>query len=160
MLLDRVASDFPDLKIIGAHTGYPWVDELISVCYKWENIWFGVDAWMPKYLSPQVIHFMNSRMGADRAIWGTNGLPWKESLDQLEGLKLRPEVKKKLIRDNAVELFKLKTRKEEPALVGRLFLTVHHAFPGEMIDTARGSAFESSPHVVEHRVHRVPFDHR
>src|SRR5439155_19570019 len=30
---DRIASDFPDLKIIGAHTGWPWVEELISVCY-------------------------------------------------------------------------------------------------------------------------------
>ena len=48
--LDRIASDFPELKIIGAHTGWPWVEELISVCYKWDNVYFGVDAWMPKYM--------------------------------------------------------------------------------------------------------------
>jgi predicted TIM-barrel fold metal-dependent hydrolase len=105
--LDRVASDFPDLKLVGAHTGWPWVEELISVCYKWDNVYFGIDAWMPKYLKPEIIHFINSRMGQDRCLWGTNGLPWKESLDQVEGLGLRPEAKKRLLRDNAVELFKL-----------------------------------------------------
>ncbi|MBI2347347.1 MAG: amidohydrolase, partial [Deltaproteobacteria bacterium] len=73
--LDRIASDFPDLKIIGAHTGWPWVEELISVCYKWDNVYFGVDAWMPKYLKPEIIHYINSRMGMDRCLWGTNGLP-------------------------------------------------------------------------------------
>jgi predicted TIM-barrel fold metal-dependent hydrolase len=107
MYLDRVACDFPDLKIIGAHTGWPWVEELISVCYKWENVWLGIDAWMPKYLKPEVIQFIGSRMGQDRCLWGTNGLPWKESLDQVEQLGLKPEAKRKLLRDNAVALFKL-----------------------------------------------------
>jgi predicted TIM-barrel fold metal-dependent hydrolase len=105
--LDRIASDFPDLKIVGAHTGWPWVEELISVCYKWDNVYFGVDAWMPKYMKPEIIHYINSRMGQDRCLWGTNGLPWKESLDQWEEMKLREETKKKLLRDNAVELFGL-----------------------------------------------------
>jgi len=105
--LDRVACDFPDLKMVGAHTGWPWVDELLSVCYKWEHIWFGVDAWMPKYLKPEIIQFINSRMGMERCLWGTNGLPWKESLDQVEQLGLKPEAKRRLLRDNAVELFKL-----------------------------------------------------
>ncbi|HEU4390092.1 MAG TPA: amidohydrolase family protein [Blastocatellia bacterium] len=107
MDLDRIACDFPELKILGAHTGWPWVDELISVCYKWENVWFGVDAWMPKYLSPQILQFINSRLGRDRCIWGTNGLPWKESLKQLGDIDLKEEVRRKLMRDNAVELFKL-----------------------------------------------------
>jgi predicted TIM-barrel fold metal-dependent hydrolase len=107
MYLDRIACDFPDLRIIGAHTGWPWVEELISVCYKWENIWLGIDAWMPKYLKPEVIQFIGSRMGQDRCLWGTNGLPWQESLDQVEQLGLKPEAKRKLLRDNAVALFRL-----------------------------------------------------
>jgi predicted TIM-barrel fold metal-dependent hydrolase len=105
--LDRVACDFPDLKLVGAHTGWPWVEELISVCYKWDNVYLGVDAWMPKYLKPEVVQFVNSRMGMDRALWGTNGLPWKENLAQIDALGLRPEAKAKLLRENAVQLFKL-----------------------------------------------------
>jgi len=46
-------------------------------------------------------------MGQDRAVWGTNGLPWKESLDQVDALGLRPDARRKLIRDNARELFRL-----------------------------------------------------
>jgi predicted TIM-barrel fold metal-dependent hydrolase len=105
--LDRVASDFPDLKIVGAHTGWPWVEELISVCYKWDNVYFGIDAWMPKYLKPEIIQFINSRLGQDRCLWGTNGLPWKESRDQIDQIGLKDDVKKRVLHDNAVELFKL-----------------------------------------------------
>ena len=108
MYLDRIACDFPDLKMVGAHTGWPWVDELISVCYKWENIWFGVDAWLPKYLSPQIVQFINSRLGQDRSLWGTNGLPWNESLRQLCDLGLREEVTTKILRTNAINLFNIK----------------------------------------------------
>ncbi len=105
--LDRIACDLPDLKMVGAHTGWPWVEELISVCYKWDNIYLGVDAWMPKYLKPEIVQFIGSRMGQDRALWGTNGLPWKESLEQVRQLGLREEAMRKLLRDNAVRLFRL-----------------------------------------------------
>jgi hypothetical protein len=105
--LDKVACDFPTLKIIGAHTGWPWAEELMSMCYKWENVYFGVDAWMPKYLGKEIVHFMNSRMGRDRVLWGTNGLSWKDSLAQLNDLGLKDETIEKVTRTNAVELFNL-----------------------------------------------------
>jgi predicted TIM-barrel fold metal-dependent hydrolase len=107
MYLDRILCDFPTLKVVGAHTGWPWVEELLSVCYKWDTVWIGIDAWMPKYLKPELVQFMNSRLGQDRVLWGTNGLPWKQSLEQLRALGLKPEVYRKVVRDNAVELFRL-----------------------------------------------------
>ena len=60
MYLDYVAADFPTLRILGAHTGWRWVEELMSVCYKWDNVWFGIDAWMPKYLKPEIVNFIGS----------------------------------------------------------------------------------------------------
>ncbi|MGH9603026.1 MAG: amidohydrolase family protein [Terriglobales bacterium] len=113
--LDRIACDFPELKMVGAHTGWPWVEELISVCYKWDNVWFGVDAWMPKYLSPPILQFINSRLGRDRCLWGTNGLPWKENLRQLDEIGLSPETRRKLLRENALQLFKLEAETVCPA---------------------------------------------
>jgi uncharacterized protein len=107
MYLDQIASDFPDLKMVGAHTGWPWADELISACYKWENIYFGIDAWYPKYLSPAVVQFIGSRLGYERCLWGTNGLPWQPSLDQVEQLPLKPEAKRNLLAENARRLFQL-----------------------------------------------------
>jgi uncharacterized protein len=114
MYLDYVACDFPELKMIGAHTGWPWVEELISMCYKWENLYFGVDAWMPKYLSKEIVHFMNSRMGRDRVLWGSNGLDWKTSLDQLEQLGLKEETIHQVTRANAAELFGLDVGQDCP----------------------------------------------
>jgi predicted TIM-barrel fold metal-dependent hydrolase len=46
-------------------------------------------------------------MGQDRCLWGTNGLPWKESLDQWEAIGLKSETKRHLLHDNAVQLFGL-----------------------------------------------------
>jgi predicted TIM-barrel fold metal-dependent hydrolase len=71
---------------------------------------------MPKYLSPQIIQFINSRLGQDRCLWGTNGLSWKESLRQIEELGLKETVKQKLLRDNAIELFGLEKTATEPHL--------------------------------------------
>jgi uncharacterized protein len=116
--LDRIAADFPDLKMIGAHTGWPWVDELISACYKWDNIWFGVDAWSPKYLSPAILQFINSRMGQDRCVWGTNGLPWKANLEDWAAVELKDTARRKLLHDNAAELFKLNVAKPAAVTAG------------------------------------------
>lgn len=38
IMLDRVAIDFPDLKLIGIHLGYPWTDEMIAMAWKHPNI--------------------------------------------------------------------------------------------------------------------------
>jgi predicted TIM-barrel fold metal-dependent hydrolase len=106
ILLDRIAMDFPKLKILGSHTGYPWCEELIAVCYKFENVYFGASAHMPRYWEPTVVTNINSRL-RDKAIFGTNAIPWEMMLPQVEELKLREEVKPKLLRENAIKFFKL-----------------------------------------------------
>jgi hypothetical protein len=61
---------------------------------------------MPKYMKPEIIHYINSRMGQDRCLWGTNG-----ALEGESGSVARDRTKRshqeKLFRDNAVELFGL-----------------------------------------------------
>lgn len=104
--LDRIALDFPELKIIGTHTGYPWCEEMIAMAYKFENVYFGVSAHFPKYLERNVINYINTR-GQNKVIFGTNLIPFKPMLSQIEELGLREDAKKKLLRDNAVKLYKL-----------------------------------------------------
>ncbi|MBI2849075.1 MAG: amidohydrolase [Chloroflexi bacterium] len=106
IFLDRIALDFPELKIIGSHTGYPWCEELISICVKYDNVYFGVDAHMPKYLEPTVVRYINTR-GKDKVIWGSNGLQWNKMLPQINDLGLREDAKRKLMRENAIRVFKL-----------------------------------------------------
>lgn len=36
--LDRVATDFPELRLLISHGGYPWVSETIAVCLRHENV--------------------------------------------------------------------------------------------------------------------------
>ena len=43
--VDRVASDFPDLKIILAHVGVPWQDETLMIASKNPNVSVDVSGW-------------------------------------------------------------------------------------------------------------------
>ncbi|MBI4333631.1 MAG: amidohydrolase [Chloroflexi bacterium] len=104
--LDRIALDFPELVIIGTHTGYPWCEELIAMAYKFENVYFGVSAHFPKYMERNVVNYINTR-GQNKVIFGTNLIPFKPMLSQIEELGLREEAKEKLLRKNAVRVYKL-----------------------------------------------------
>jgi predicted TIM-barrel fold metal-dependent hydrolase len=43
--LDKVAVDFPGIKIIMAHVGHPWVEEALSMAYKNPNVYVDISAW-------------------------------------------------------------------------------------------------------------------
>lgn len=106
--LDTVACDFPELKLVGIHIGWPWTEEMIAVAWKHPNVYIGSDAYAPKYWSKEFVHFVNS-WGQDKVIFGTDFpvIPHKRARDEIETLGLRPEAKKKLLRDNAIRLYKL-----------------------------------------------------
>ena len=105
--LDRIAADFPDLILIGTHTGYPWVDELISCAMKWPNVYICISAWLPRYFHPSLVNFMRTRLGAEKIIFGSNGLPWKRYLEQLDEMGLSEEARRKILRENAKKIFKI-----------------------------------------------------
>jgi len=104
--LDDVALDFPELPLIGAHTGWPWVEEMIALAWKHENVYIGIDAHMPRYLEKSLIDFMNTR-GREKVIYGTNGLSWKVTLEQLREIVPKEDVRRLIIRENAIRAFRL-----------------------------------------------------
>ncbi|MDP2936147.1 MAG: amidohydrolase family protein [Dehalococcoidia bacterium] len=108
LLLDDVALDFPELKIIGGHTAWPWTDQMIAVALKDPNVYISVEAHLPKYFEPSLVRYINSR-GQDKVLWGSD---WpvtdlKRNLAQVEQLGLRDEPKRKLLRENTIRVFKL-----------------------------------------------------
>ncbi|MFW6201876.1 MAG: amidohydrolase family protein [Gemmatimonadota bacterium] len=105
--LDRIACDFPDLKLVGTHTGWPWVDEMIAVATKWPNVYINVSAWLPKYFSPPLVRFMRSRTGARKVLFGSNGLPWSRYVEQMLELELPADRLERILRANAIELYDL-----------------------------------------------------
>lgn len=58
--IDEIALAFPDLVIVGGHTGYPWTDEMIALAWKYKNVYIDTSAFMPAYYPPQLVHFMQT----------------------------------------------------------------------------------------------------
>ncbi len=107
--LDAVACDFPELKIIGIHVGIPWVDEMIAMAWKHENVYIGSDAHSPKYWPESFIRYLNS-YGQDKVLFGTDFpvLDFKRTMAEIEALDLKPQVMQKLLRDNVQRIYNLK----------------------------------------------------
>jgi predicted TIM-barrel fold metal-dependent hydrolase len=107
--LDAVACDLPELKLVGIHVGIPWTDEMIAMAWKHANVYIGCDAHSPKYWPQSFVHYINT-FGKDKVIFGTDYpvLDFERTRREIEDLGLREDSKRRLYRDNAVRLYKLK----------------------------------------------------
>ena len=107
--LDTIACDFPELKLVGIHIGWPWTEEMISVAWKHPNVYIGSDAYAPKYWPKEFVHFINS-WGQDKVLFGTDFpvIAFDRARSEIEGLGLKPESKRKFLRENAFKLYGLK----------------------------------------------------
>ena len=108
ILLDQVAIDFPELKLIGIHIGIPWTEEMISMCWKHENIYTAGDAYAPKYWPKSFVHYANS-YGSHKVMFGTD---WPvidpiRAIEEVDNLNLKEESKQLMLRDNAIKVFNL-----------------------------------------------------
>lgn len=106
--LDGVACDFPELKLIGIHVGIPWTDEMIAMAWKHDNVFIAADAHSPKYWPESFVRYLAS-YGQDKVLWGTDFpiLDWQRTLDEVAALELKPEVRRKFLRDNAIRVYGL-----------------------------------------------------
>ncbi|MFZ4531154.1 MAG: amidohydrolase family protein [Alsobacter sp.] len=104
--LDQVAIDFPELKILGIHIGVPWTDEMISMAWKHENVFIGVDAYAPKHWPASLVHYLNS-YGRHKVLFGTDWpvIDPERAVREIDDLGLRPETMSALMRDNALKVF-------------------------------------------------------
>lgn len=110
ILLDNIAIYFPELRLVGAHHGWPWVEELIAVAWKHPNVYVATSGHAPKYWDPKMVRFMDARRrGMGKVMWGTDYplIQHEESLEQLADLDLKPETRELLMRDTAIKVFGL-----------------------------------------------------
>ena len=105
---DQVACDFPELKLIAIHTGWPWQEEMISVAWKHENVYIATDAYAPKYWNPSLVRFIDS-WGRGKVMYGTDYpvLTHRRTLDEIAELKLRDESLQALLSGTADRVFRL-----------------------------------------------------
>ncbi len=95
--LDTVACDFPELKLVGIHIGWPWTEEMISVAYKHENVYIASDAYAPKHWSPEFVRFIDS-WGAGKVMFGTD-------FPVIDPVRAMNEIEDLPIRDASRDLF-------------------------------------------------------
>ena len=106
--LDQVAIDFPELKLIGIHIGIPWTEEMISMCWKRENVFTAGDAYAPKYWPESYVHYANS-YGQKKVLFGTD---WPvidpvRAVEEFNQLNFRESASQRILRENALEVFNL-----------------------------------------------------
>jgi predicted TIM-barrel fold metal-dependent hydrolase len=108
ILLDTIACDFPELKLVGIHTGWPWVEEMISVAWKHKNVYIGSDAYSPRYWKPEFVHFINS-WGTKKVLFGTDFpiVDFERATREIGELDIKPEARENLLWRNTKSLYRL-----------------------------------------------------
>jgi predicted TIM-barrel fold metal-dependent hydrolase len=109
MLLDDVAADFPELKIIMAHPGWPWQDEQLAIATHKENVYVDLSGWSPKYFQPLLVTYM-TKMIPHKFMFGTDYpmLSPKRWLRDFEALNLNSDVRRMILGENARKLLRIK----------------------------------------------------
>jgi predicted TIM-barrel fold metal-dependent hydrolase len=108
ILLDDVAVDFPELKIIMAHGGRgAWYDEAMLMARLHPHIYIEVSGLPPKKL---LDYYPDMDRFADKFIFGTDwpGVDAKKNIDDLKRLNISEDAKAKILSRNAKKLLNLK----------------------------------------------------
>ena len=109
IMVDDVAVDFPDMKIILAHPSWPWTDESLSMALHKNNVFIDLSGWSPKYFPKQVIHYANTQL-KHKMLFGSD-FPLIKPDKWMEAAKdagFREEVMPMIMKDNAAKLLGLK----------------------------------------------------
>jgi predicted TIM-barrel fold metal-dependent hydrolase len=111
--LDPVARDFPELRIIMSHAGYPWVLEAVLLAWKYEHVYLELAAHRPRYLAEPgtgwepLLRFGQSTI-ADKVLFGTGwfllGRPPATILEEFRALPVKPAVMERWLSGNAERL--------------------------------------------------------
>ncbi len=108
VFLDDVAVDYPKLKIVIAHFGFPWFVEALAVVQRNPNVYFNIAGWAPKYIPEMVVTYMNGIL-SHKVLFGSDYplLPRKRILTELKALSLKEETYRKLFTENPKKLLNL-----------------------------------------------------
>ena len=103
--LQRIAAAFPDLLIVVAHGGWPYVMEFLGVAFMHPNVWLAPDFYVFRDGLPGASHFVEAANFylADRFLFSSvyPSRPLKQSVEEFKQLPLRPDVMEKALYKNA-----------------------------------------------------------
>ncbi len=109
MLVDDIAVDFPDMKIILAHPSWPWTDESLSMALHKENVFIDLSGWNPKYFPKQVITYGNTQL-KKKMLFGSDFplIKPEKWIEAAEAAGFREEVMPLILKENAAGVLGLK----------------------------------------------------
>ena len=106
--LDTLARDFPRMKIIAAHPGWPWEEELIGVVTHKKNVYVDTSGYLAEQLPEIFLKAIGGRL-QDKALFGTD-FPYvdlEKALVSFDKANFKDAVKEKILCSNAKALFEL-----------------------------------------------------
>jgi hypothetical protein len=108
MLLDDVATDFPDMPIVLAHPSFPWQEEALSVATHKPQVYIDLSGWSPKYFPPILVQYANTLL-KDKILFGSDYpvIAPERWMEEFGKLPIRPDVRPLILKENAVRLLKL-----------------------------------------------------
>jgi len=108
MMVDDVAVDFPDMKIILAHPSWPWTDESLSMALHKENVFIDLSGWSPKYFPEPVIRYANTQL-RKKMLFGSDFPLIKPDawIEAARKVGFREDVLPGILKDNAARLLGL-----------------------------------------------------
>jgi len=108
LCLDDVAADFPDMPIILAHPSFPWQEEALSVATHKPQVYIDLSGWSPKYFPPILVQYANTLL-KDKILFGSDYpvLHPEKWVEEFDKLPIKPEVRPKIMKENAARLLKL-----------------------------------------------------
>lgn len=113
--IDRIAADFPDLRIICCHGCYPYVREIIAVCMRREHVFVAPDVYLRWPGTQDWVDAINFRgeIGQgrfeDHFIFGT-AYPYMDLVSYMNffnSLPINEAAKGKILRGNALRALRL-----------------------------------------------------
>lgn len=108
MHIDQLAADFPNLKIVMAHPGWPWVEETIAVALHKGNVYWELSGWAPKYFPDSVKRDARGRL-QDKVMFGSDypSMPYERVLREWDELGYSDVLKEKIFSKNAERILGL-----------------------------------------------------
>ena len=106
--IDRVAADFPDLKIVISHGCYPWVSEAVMTVHRNRNVYMDLAEYEEQPFSEGYIQAANSLIG-DKLLFASAApfMDFQEQIALYKRLPFTPGVRENVMYNNAARLLGL-----------------------------------------------------
>lgn len=107
--IDRVAMDFPKMKMAVSHGGWPWVNEILHIAYRRPNLYVSPDQYFCNMPGMQDYFVAANGFLSERFLYGSSYpfLPAHDCAGWFRKMPFRPEVLDGLMYKNALTFLNL-----------------------------------------------------